>query len=1510
MSLSSASYPQASQPPFQFSSSVYPSLDPELNMADTFQQTISSHLQDAARAAGHRNGDLAAITVAGNAPGAAGMGPPRAPHQQSFSPTEHRTSLDETGEGAPGVDGTNKRRRSKVSRACDECRRKKIKCDSADGPDDTAIKTCTNCAKASMQCEFSRVPMKRGPSKGYIKELSERVEKMESRQAAMAPTAYGRSVDGTSISDSPYLTDDPLSAKRHFSFSDIRQPFEPVDYQHGRGSNASAGTGVWSADFGIAHHSRDRQSLAIAPDQQLPTDSTTLWTEVDDLEQPRPKRPKTESAPPPIKATSVDLTNYEDVVHPLLPLLPERSIVSSEFVIPAENTEALRVFATVLGLLPASSAPRHRIDSSSSAGVESSTGSVSAPTAANSDHFTTYTDLVEAISRLTRQNPYIRANRENVILMWSCALLAVLREFDVRTNQADLVSGSRSELLKSAMDLADHLQDDRESVIQDAVGQSKTIINVLTRWDWFASGAERNWSKTGFRDFQSIPDYRRADYSRLANNGYAFFVTALSRTFKRIQNLIQSPTAPDLPWIRESLDDTLEFDLACCLDMPQAPSEINDDAPIVRQCFEFVKLLTSAYHARPVLPAALIQHALTLAQLLTEDSESTTNPDDAPFRYTLTDYHLFSLTVTSLLAFLNKSRTWMEALLTMIEKVPRDKWAISKTDELPLLQGQDFLDDFMSLVRTGYGRILAAYGGRGDKRKRNDEEQASKRRKVAEGDGTGASALPIYATQYTEEELKDEQRRPKKKVAVLIGYAGTGYRGMQFVDDHKTIEGDLFKAFVEAGAISKANADDPKKSSFVRCARTDKGVHAAGNVVSLKLIVEDEDIVERINKALVPQIRVWGFERTSNSFSAYQMVDSRIYEYLIPSHSFLPPHPTSFLGRQCEEWAKKKGDYDEWLQRQEEVKGFWEKVDSEAVRPILDEYDAPTRAILEKALFLHGSSSATAEEVQQPGNKAVETVASDQAQADASEPPAPGETVANDQVQADTSEPAAPVQTAASDQAQADASEPVAPVDKNRRAEIQEATKRLRAAYLAAKRAYRIPQKRLDRIRDLLKMYVGTKNYHNFTIDKTSRDPSAKRVIKSFVVNETPILINGTEWLSLKVHGQSFMMHQIRKMVGMVALMVRCGTHSSRLYEALGHDDFSIPKAPALGLLLERPVFDSYNKRATSTLDKQAIDFDKFKTEMDAFKQKEIYERMYRDEESENVFGNFFNHLDNFPESAFLYLTSGGLEATKEEAPKADAPERKGGLKRAIAEVEQRRQPPTPISHLMAQAPSLVYLPYEILVSIVSLLTPYDQVLIALTCRRIYHLVLETNATPNLKTIFPKCSHLTTTTGASSSSTSTLPMCPRNVSFYDYTNPHIHNMVTLLRHLKNMAGAEWRFCCTLQSSMFGKEINGHGCRLVPAQTLETCHCPCIVCVGGMQGPGTEICFRDADYDYEVDYGGGSGGSNNKDDKFLPWAKRSWYRRLMMELDIAGEAVLVEMEWRRIQRLRRFRMLGH
>ncbi|TKA71859.1 hypothetical protein B0A49_03578, partial [Cryomyces minteri] len=134
-----------------------------------------------------------------------------------------------------------------------------------------------------------------------------------------------------------------------------------------------------------------------------------------------------------------------------------------------------------------------------------------------------------------------------------------------------------------------------------------------------------------------------------------------------------------------------------------------------------------------------------------------------------------------------------------------------------------------------------------DRRARNAAEQAKRR----DGGDDENSVLPAA---FSRDEIAAEDRRPKKKVAVMIGYSGSGYKGMQIEGEkgdrvlldqlraravaekqstlkpsrrkrstnsyghsnttERTIEGDLFTAFVKAGAISKANADDPKKSSL------------------------------------------------------------------------------------------------------------------------------------------------------------------------------------------------------------------------------------------------------------------------------------------------------------------------------------------------------------------------------------------------------------------------------------------------------------------------------------------------------------------------------------------------------------------------------------------------------------------------------------------------------------------------------------------------------------------------
>ena len=95
-------------------------------------------------------------------------------------------------------------------------------------------------------------------------------------------------------------------------------------------------------------------------------------------------------------------------------------------------------------------------------------------------------------------------------------------------------------------------------------------------------------------------------------------------------------------------------------------------------------------------------------------------------------------------------------------------------------------------------------------------------------------------------------------------------------------------------------------------------------------------------------------------------------------------------------------------------------------------------------------------------------------------------------------------------------------------------------------------------------------------------------------------------------------------------------------------DRFSIPKAPSLGLLLERPVFEVYNEKLEE-FGYNKIEFDRYEKEMEEFKQREIYERIFREEERDHTFHSFFTGLDNTRSSQLLYLSSVGVEATRKD---------------------------------------------------------------------------------------------------------------------------------------------------------------------------------------------------------------------------------------------------------------------
>lgn len=89
-------------------------------------------------------------------------------HTQSPNIQGRLSSPDQMGGTYGTPDGSMApRKRSKVSRACDECRRKKIRCDAASEGNES----CSSCKRVGTSCQFSRQPMKRGPSKGFVVKL-------------------------------------------------------------------------------------------------------------------------------------------------------------------------------------------------------------------------------------------------------------------------------------------------------------------------------------------------------------------------------------------------------------------------------------------------------------------------------------------------------------------------------------------------------------------------------------------------------------------------------------------------------------------------------------------------------------------------------------------------------------------------------------------------------------------------------------------------------------------------------------------------------------------------------------------------------------------------------------------------------------------------------------------------------------------------------------------------------------------------------------------------------------------------------------------------------------------------------------------------------------------------------------------------------------------------------------------------------------------------------------------
>uniref|UniRef100_A0A0M3J1Z3 Pseudouridylate synthase 1 homolog n=1 Tax=Anisakis simplex TaxID=6269 RepID=A0A0M3J1Z3_ANISI len=136
--------------------------------------------------------------------------------------------------------------------------------------------------------------------------------------------------------------------------------------------------------------------------------------------------------------------------------------------------------------------------------------------------------------------------------------------------------------------------------------------------------------------------------------------------------------------------------------------------------------------------------------------------------------------------------------------------------------------------------------------------------------------------------------------------------------------------------------------------------------------------------------------------------------------------------------------------------------------------------------------------------------------------------------------------------------------------------------------AYRISDETVNEIDNLLKIFVGTHNFFNYTSKKEYTDKSCFRYIISFKCDERFLYRNelrkeDVEFMTIKIKGQSFMLHQIRKMIGMVIAISRGFLYRSDIQRSFESTRMDVPKAPGLGLLLEQIHYENYDRKFSKT---------------------------------------------------------------------------------------------------------------------------------------------------------------------------------------------------------------------------------------------------------------------------------------------------------------------------------------
>jgi tRNA pseudouridine38-40 synthase len=167
----------------------------------------------------------------------------------------------------------------------------------------------------------------------------------------------------------------------------------------------------------------------------------------------------------------------------------------------------------------------------------------------------------------------------------------------------------------------------------------------------------------------------------------------------------------------------------------------------------------------------------------------------------------------------------------------------------------------------------------------------------------------------------------------------------------------------------------------------------------------------------------------------------------------------------------------------------------------------------------------------------------------------------------------------------------------------------------------------LDYLRnDIMPLFIGTLNYHNFTRDCKATDRKAMRTIDIFTFSD-PFDVDGVECVLITIHGIAFMLNQIRKMVSLVVAASYGQVGPEEVKRCFSEEDWNIKMIIGDGLFLDKVEYPNFNRstnRNPLTIETD-VEFAHFRPEIERWKRDVLFRHIVRLDKEKNRFRNWVN---------------------------------------------------------------------------------------------------------------------------------------------------------------------------------------------------------------------------------------------------------------------------------------------